>query len=56
MKIIAFIEDEEVIEKILRHLGQLGLKGQTPVILTSNPHPKMLPLGKAKPFLIRFLF
>ncbi len=30
MRIISFIEDEEVIEKFLKHLGLLGLKGQTP--------------------------
>ena len=30
MKIIAFIEDEEVIEKILRHLGRWDLKARPP--------------------------
>jgi hypothetical protein len=30
MKIISFIEDEEVIEKILKHLRRLGLKAQIP--------------------------
>jgi hypothetical protein len=30
MKIISFIEDEEVIEKILRHLGLSDLKARPP--------------------------
>lgn len=30
MKITSFIEDKEVIGKILKHLGPLELKGQTP--------------------------
>ena len=30
MRILAFIEDEEVIEKILKHLGLWGLKVRPP--------------------------
>jgi hypothetical protein len=40
MKIIAFIEDEEVINKILKHLGLWDLKTRPPPKLKSPPFTK----------------
>jgi hypothetical protein len=37
MKIISFIEDEEVIEKILKHLGLWDMKARPPPRVKASP-------------------
>jgi len=39
MKVISVIEDEEVIKKILKHLGLWDLKARSPTKATGPPKP-----------------
>jgi hypothetical protein len=39
MKVISMIEDEEVIKKILKHLGLWNLKARSPTKATGPPKP-----------------